>query len=272
MRIYIIFYFIYFAVSCQFDKKPEQAIPIELTLSDISLDQETVIPANVQKLMKFYPDVLGFENNYLLFSDGSQLLYDDGKVKSFTEVLDSPDVEDMFKYEYKDWDSLKIPFQYDPGRIRNEEFFKKIYGNTKDAVKKNLVEITWCPKLVNQKVLVTTKNNIHLKIDSLSAELDDHPEFKQYIQNIGGTFNWRKISGTERLSMHSFGMTIDINVSYSDYWQWSCACKSEDVQLKKYRNRIPLELVNIFKKYGFIWGGNWYHFDTMHFEYRPELI
>jgi hypothetical protein len=21
-----------------------------------------------------------------------------------------------------------------------------------------------------------------------------------------------------------------------------------------------------------VWGGKWWHFDTMHFEYRPELI
>ncbi|MEJ2663631.1 MAG: M15 family metallopeptidase, partial [Spirochaetia bacterium] len=27
-----------------------------------------------------------------------------------------------------------------------------------------------------------------------------------------------------------------------------------------------------FEKYGFIWGGKWYHYDTMHFEYRPELL
>src|SRR5262245_1812136 len=27
-----------------------------------------------------------------------------------------------------------------------------------------------------------------------------------------------------------------------------------------------------FEKYGFIWGGHWYHYDTMHFEYRPELL
>ncbi|MDP3291618.1 MAG: M15 family metallopeptidase, partial [Sulfuricurvum sp.] len=24
--------------------------------------------------------------------------------------------------------------------------------------------------------------------------------------------------------------------------------------------------------HGFIWGGRWYHYDTMHFEYRPELL
>ncbi|MGC1959145.1 MAG: M15 family metallopeptidase, partial [Pseudolabrys sp.] len=38
------------------------------------------------------------------------------------------------------------------------------------------------------------------------------------------------------------------------------------------RNRIPIEIVRIFEKQGFIWGGYWYHFDTMHFEYRPELL
>ncbi len=27
-----------------------------------------------------------------------------------------------------------------------------------------------------------------------------------------------------------------------------------------------------FERHGFIWGAKWYHFDTMHFEYRPEII
>jgi hypothetical protein len=30
------------------------------------------------------------------------------------------------------------------------------------------------------------------------------------------------------------------------------------------------ERVEIFERHGFIWGGKWYHYDTMHFEYRPE--
>ena len=71
--------------------------------------------------------------------------------------------------------------------------------------------------------------------------------------------------------MHSFGMTIDINTAYSDYWQWSCKCVNEDAAIT-YKNRIPQIIVDIFEKHGFIWGGKWYHFDTMHFEYRPELI
>jgi hypothetical protein len=101
--------------------------------------------------------------------------------------------------------------------------------------------------------------------------LDKHPEFFEYINKIGGTFNYRKISGTSRLSAHSYGITIDINVSKSNYWQWDCKCKNED-GVKGYRNKIPLALVKIFEKHGFIWGGKWKHYDTMHFEYRPELL
>lgn len=32
------------------------------------------------------------------------------------------------------------------------------------------------------------------------------------------------------------------------------------------------KIVEVFEKHGFIWVGSWYHFDTIHFEYRPELI
>jgi hypothetical protein len=105
----------------------------------------------------------------------------------------------------------------------------------------------------------------------ISKELDEHPEWKKYISNIGGTFKWRYIAGTNRMSLHSFGMTMDINVKYSHYWQWICKSTDENTILT-YRNAIPQGIVDIFEKHGFIWGGKWYHFDTMHFEYRPELV
>ena len=33
----------------------------------------------------------------------------------------------------------------------------------------------------------------------------------------------------------------------------------------------PPKVVRAFEQEGFIWGGKWYLFDTMHFEYRPEF-
>jgi D-alanyl-D-alanine carboxypeptidase len=223
------------------------------------------IPKNVKKLMRFYPQIVDFKDNKLFFKDKSTLLYDDKKEKMALELIENPDIEDQFFYDYQ------LGNINDAGRIRNEDFFKKIYGNSKAEVEKNLVEIVWCPKLVNQKIKVNRINGIDKIIQKLSLELDNHPEYKIYLTNIAGTFNWRKIAGTTRLSMHSFGMTIDINTKYSNYWQWDCKCKNEETKLS-YKNKIPKNLIYIFEKYGFIWGGNWYHYDTMHFEYRPEML
>lgn len=232
------------------------------------------IPPAAQKLIRSYPDfIAGYTDNQILFKDGTKILWDDGSHdRSFAQLLNDPDLKDMFVQSYPAGKLANPPAQnYDPGRIRNEQFFEKMYGTTEKEVRRNLTEITWCPKLVGQKITVTKINGVDKKLMQISKELDEHPELKKYIVNIGGTFNWRKINGTNRHSMHSFGMTIDINTAYSDYWQWTCKCTTENT-LVKYKNRIPQVIIDIFEKHGFIWGGKWYHYDTMHFEYRPELI
>jgi hypothetical protein len=232
------------------------------------------IPVMAKKLIENYKNYISsYSNNYLIFKDSSKLVWDDGKKnKSFQEVLNNPDVEDMFSQTYlKGVQKFSPVSNYDPGRVRNEMFFRKIYGNTEMEVKNNLKEIVWCPNLVGQKIKVTSVNGVDKKLIQISMELDKHPELKKYIFNIGGTFKWRMINGTNRQSMHSFGMTIDLNVAYSNYWQWDCRCTNEN-SILKYRNQIPQIIVDIFEKHGFIWGGKWYHYDSMHFEYRPELF
>jgi len=65
--------------------------------------------------------------------------------------------------------------------------------------------------------------------------------------------------------MHSWAIAIDLDVGLSNYWRNSPSPL-------KWTNRYPQSLVEAFEAEGFIWGGRWYYFDTMHFEYRPELI
>jgi hypothetical protein len=33
-----------------------------------------------------------------------------------------------------------------------------------------------------------------------------------------------------------------------------------------------MEVVKAFEAFGFLWGGKWMTYDTMHFEYRPEIL
>ena len=232
------------------------------------------IPVNAKKLIAKYNNfAIGFSDNYLILKDHTKLVWDDGtKNKPFRSLLEKPDLKDIFNQKYPKG-ALKLPpaRNFDPGRVRNERFFMKMYGSTEKDVKSNLTEIIWCPKLVGQKIKVTKVNGIDKKLARISNELDEHPELKKYLTSIGGTFTWRNINGTNRHSMHSFGMTIDINTAYSDYWQWACKCTDENSVIV-YKNRIPQTIVDIFEKNGFIWGGKWYHYDTMHFEYRPELL
>jgi hypothetical protein len=147
-----------------------------------------------------------------------------------------------------------------------------MYGGSEEEVKAKITEVDWLPQHFDNKVRlnVTTINGIDKKFKAVSDELDALPqEFMKYLENPGGTFNWRTIAGTSRISTHSFGMTVDIHVAHSNYWRNDTPDANG---IYKYKNSIPMEIVEVFEKHGFIWGGKWYHYDTMHFEYRPELL
>jgi len=268
MFIYFIISFLLFhSTSCDrgFEKKQTVFTPKTETVSQIKRD----VPDGLQKLVKAYPEFLdSADENNLCWKDGTIMQWDDGiQNKTHDEKLDNPDLEDMMSQKYTpgaDWDTPPAE-NFEPGRIRYEPFFKKMYGKSSSEVKKNLVSITWLPSVCGETVLVTTVNGIADKLKKVSDELEQlHPKYHKYLKRTGGTFNWRYIAGTKRLSTHAFGTAIDINTQYSNYWRW-------DGDMV-WRNQIPIEIVQIFEKHGFIWGGKWYHYDTMHFEYRPELL
>lgn len=228
----------------------------------------------VKCLLRAFPDFLqNVENNQLMWKDSTVILIDDGIEHNYYEtMLNNSDLKEQMSQCYPKSDDYqqKLTVNYDPGRARNEAFFFKMYGNSAEDVERKLVSIQWLPKNINKTIRVTTVNGIDEKFRKISAELDDlPPEFMKYLENPAGTFNWRTISGTKRQSTHSFGITIDINYELSDYWRNN---PPDENGIYQYKNRIPLEIVRIFEKHGFIWGGKWYHYDTMHFEYRPELL
>jgi D-alanyl-D-alanine carboxypeptidase len=136
-------------------------------------------------------------------------------------------------------------------------------------VTKKLVPIVWLPKHGGTKLMITAVNGVAEKLRAVSVELDQLPEsFIKFLTPSAGTYNCRVIAGTTRPSAHGNGIAIDINVAWSDYWRNARPVDGAYT----YKNRIPWEIVEIFEKHGFIWGGKWYHYDTMHFEYRPELL
>ena len=240
---------------------------------DPGLGRRAAIEAAGRRLVAAYPDHLaGIDGETLVWRDGTRMPLDDGAgPKSFADWLSRPDIEDMLRLAYPAGSPpVPPPADEDPGRARNAAFFDKMYGDCRSGgARHRLVEIVWLPRKAGQRLEVTTVNGVDKRLEAISHDLDALPEtFDRYLVPSAGTFNCRPIAGTDRASAHGYGIAIDIATRHADYWRWS---SPDAAGRPAFRNRVPMEIVAIFEAHGFIWGGRWHHFDTMHFEYRPEL-
>lgn len=113
-----------------------------------------------------------------------------------------------------------------------------------------------------------------LTLAKTDKSLDD---FLASIRTISG-FRNRNVKGSANVSMHAFGFAFDlIPYSYDNkvaYWKWAKVLYPDTWNKKPLNERwlIHPKAVTIFEKYGFIWGGKWPNYDTIHIEYRPALI
>jgi hypothetical protein len=204
----------------------------------------------------------------LRLADGTTQPWDDGLPKTFDDRLERPDLQDTLSIPYAVGAISPVSTKdHDPGRIRHDVMFKSAFGDAEAAVRARLVDVTF----VGQTVKFHAKAAAALARVStrLEAAISTTPALSAYVTGtLGGTFEWRPIANTQRMSAHSYGIAIDIVVSKSDYWEWDKTPQGTFT----WTNRIPQAIVDAFEAEGFAWGGRWYHYDTMHFEYRPELF
>lgn len=233
------------------------------------------IKDDLERLARAYPDTIASHHgNSLVLKNGTRFPVSDGRTdKTFQELLESPDIDDMFYARYpattEPGAAPKPPdVNSDPGRVRFAPLFASMYGDCrKNEVVKNLRPVKWLPKHGGGSVRVTTVNGVADALERVSRALDELPvHLATYLVPAAGTYNCRRVAGSRAISMHAYGAAIDIDTRYADYWRWSPG------ETPRWRNRIPIAIVRIFEQHGFIWGGAWYHYDTMHFEYRPELL
>lgn len=224
-------------------------------------------------LVAAYPDHLArHDGKEVIWQDGTRMPASDGREhKSFEELLEAPSLADQFRIPYPLGTALKVPgFNEDPGRIRHEPFFRKMYGDCRRReVERHLQPVRWLPDRDGGTVRVTTVNHVADRLRAVARDLDAlSTSLSKYLVPSAGTYHCRPIAGTTRLSMHAYGTAIDLNARFGDYWLWA---RGKDGTFA-WKNRIPPEIVEVFERHGFVWGGKWYHFDTLHFEYRPEII
>jgi hypothetical protein len=84
------------------------------------------INAYLDKLVKSYPDwIQGYDAEYLILKNGTRFKLSDHRGnKSFEEIHEHPDIDDMFYVPYPAGTEPKHPLKnFDPGRVRFEPLF-----------------------------------------------------------------------------------------------------------------------------------------------------
>lgn len=114
--------------------------------------------------------------------------------------------------------------------------------------------------------------------ETIQNRLAEDEELKAYLESLTQVagYSWREIAGTESRSNHSYGIAVDfLPRNYEGknvYWRWSRDYYDQWYNLEwEERYRPPASFIQAFEEAGFVWGGKWLLFDSIHFEYRPEI-
>ncbi len=227
---------------------------------------------NPQCYVEAYPGlVVAANESSLTLSDGTRLPYSTSDAKTtWKEKIDRADLAVQLEQRY-DARGADTPPAYlsSPGRLRYQPFFQALYGGDKKTIEQNLVTIEWPTLKGSLRLPVTRIAGVDRKLHAIGEEIAKLPKADRIWAEGATTYCYRVIKDTDRLSMHSFGIAIDLAPSTTQYWKDEATSETANIG---YKNTMPLSIVRIFEKHGFIWGGRWYHYDTMHFEYRPELF
>ncbi|MFZ5987970.1 MAG: M15 family metallopeptidase [Bacillota bacterium] len=253
----------------------EQALDEAINAYSTYITADVTMKRDLLCLMMAYPDFIkgvkkGADGRsvFVVMKSGKYIIYDDGRQKSYDQKLANADLQDMLEPLYPLWDiDTLMEENYDPGRIRVYSLLKEVYGGSRQQITSNLESVRagskHCSFNRNNKASEALKQ-VFREISELARE---RPGIYPFVYPVNGTFNYRVISGTNQLSPHSFAIAIDLKSDKRDYWRWASR-----EQGQQRLNSYPTDVVRIFEKNNFVWGGKWGHFDILHFEYRPELI
>lgn len=207
----------------------------------------------------------------IILQNGVVLPYRTNDIKtSWDEKINNADLEMQVSQKYNTDNAMITPqYLFSPGRFRYQPFFDALYGKNEISIAKNLVTIKWKTTNGYKNLVVNSIADVDKRLILINNEISQLPFEERVIADEASTYIYRFIKDTNRLSMHSYGIAIDLSPNTTQYWKRETENETESLT---YNNTMPLSIVRIFEKYGFIWGGRWYHYDTMHFEYRPELF
>jgi hypothetical protein len=165
-----------------------------------------------------------------------------------------------------------------PAPGRSQYFFEELWRiHSRDEAWERMKQINFLgfPVIVHYGIL----KELSLVEERILKEAKTNPAVQQWINTLGtvDAWSWRNVANSSSRSYHSYGIAIDLlpkNLNgLETYWQWT-AQRNIDWRTVPYSKRYhpPDGVIRAFESFGFIWGGKWPYYDTMHFEYRPDAF
>ncbi len=260
--------------------EPREAYNGEVELLSLHLAYPNRVsePIKTNNNLGFYLD----NTNWFYWADGRILKEDNLTNKdnlvsySFYSYGDTiPEILDASDENYK-----KIQGQITSKRssVKDNTFSDILYsGDNEKTMYTNMQLIRVLGYRIQvHSMIVDRLKNVDYEIQAIAKTNSNVSDFLKSLAMTSG-YAWRNVSKSSSRSYHSYGIAVDVlpRKTYGKqvYWGWSRVNDKHwyAIPLKK-RWLPPQEVIDVFENYDFIWGGKWQFFDTIHFEYRPEII
>ena len=236
----------------------------------------------MQTFAKAYPAKISavefFNNDWTMRVNGIRFYYAQGRFlpERLREKWSEYQSYDFYVYPWVGTErQRRLAFKYPVYSIGSSFLFDALYASPAEDESWDLQEKY---SFLGVKMLIHS----HVKplFDRVTSDIRiaarSDPSINEWIAELQTSpptngWNWRVILNTNRRSNHSYGTAVDLLPKdlkgRKTYWQWNSVSKNDDVYYLP-----PQAVISIFEEYGFVWGGKWDLVDTMHFEYRPEIL
>ena len=279
------------AIQTNDEENTEQVEPLELTVQAEPTRAQRVMNA----LLAAYPDriekiefrnddwALLLRDTWYYYAEG-RLLPEDKRenISSYRPVSFYPYPEELPSWtprtpeeteRFRSWSERRQNTTW-----RSSYFLDSLWQSSSRAeTESRLARITFLGRRIRVHYFIQDK--LAAVETRIRAAAQNDSEVQTWLNSIGTIegWHWRNIAQTQNRSYHSYGLAVDILPRTlgrrQTYWLWTSQHR-EDWWNVSYNERYhpPAAVIKAFEANGFIWGGKWALFDTMHFEYRPEIL
>jgi len=282
--ILILFIFTTFILfGCRSTQVTEQdgwkPIASTLTIADDLEAQHKLMLAFAQGYPDRINNVQFLNNDWTMLINGKRFYYAHGRFlpEELRSQWEKYHPYDFYTYPWIGTEAQRLAFQRNPVYAAGSSFlFETLYESaTEDESWNQQVKYSFFG--VKMLIHPYIKPKLDSVVSNISTAAQRDASINRWIEELhtgvpSFGWTWRQVAGTNRRSNHSYGTAIDLLPrdlrGRLTYWRWN---EGGNGALGNYY-KPPETVIKIFEDHGFIWGGHWALIDTMHFEYRPEIL